>query len=43
MVRLKAGADPKTLTPAQWQQRYAAEVEDRRSYMLARILGQIAG
>ena len=35
--------DPKTLTPAQWQQRYAAEVEERRNYVLARILGQIAG
>ena len=43
MIRLKEGTDPKTLTPAQWQQRYAAEVEERRNYVLARILGQIAG
>jgi len=42
MIRLKEGADPKTLTPAQWKQRYAAEVDERRSYVLARILGQLA-
>lgn len=43
MIRLKEGVDPKTLTPAQWQRRYAAEVDERRNYVLARILGQIAG
>ena len=43
MIRLKEGVDPKTLTPAQWQKRYAAEVDERRSYVLARILGQIVG
>jgi len=42
MIRLKEGTDPKTLTPAQWKQRYAAEVDERRSYVLARILGQLA-
>lgn len=41
MLRLKEGVDPKTLTPAEWQKRYAAEVADRRSYVLAQILGKL--
>ena len=33
----------KTLTPARWQETYAADAAKRRSYVLAKILGQIAG
>jgi len=43
MIRLKEGVDPRTLTPAQWKKRYAAEVDERRSHVLAKVLGQIAG
>ena len=43
MIRLEEGTDPKTLTPAQWKQHYAAEVDERRNYVLARVLGQITG
>jgi transposase len=43
MVRLKEGVDPRNLTPRQWQVRYAAEVDERRSYVLAKVLGQLAG
>ena len=42
MLRLAEGADPKTLTPREWQARHAAEVADRRSYVLANIVGQLA-
>jgi transposase len=41
MLRLKEGVDPKTLTPAEWQRRFAAQVADRRSYVLAQILGRL--
>jgi len=43
MIRLKEGVDPRTLTPAQWKKHYAAEVDERRSHVLAKVLGQIAG
>ncbi len=42
MLRLREGVDPKTLTPAQWQKRYAAEVESRKGYVLAKILGKLS-
>jgi transposase len=41
MLRLKEGVDPKTLTPRQWQRRYAPEVAERRGYVLAHILGKL--
>jgi hypothetical protein len=43
MIRLKEGVDPRTLTPSQWQARYAAEVGERRNNVLAKVLGQLAG
>ncbi len=43
MVRLAEGSDPKTLTPARWQETYAADAAERRSYVLAKILGKFAG
>lgn len=41
MLRLKEGVDPKTLTPREWQARYAAEVADRRDYVLAQVLAKL--
>jgi transposase len=41
-LRLAEGADPKTLTPREWQQRFAAEVSDRRSYVLGKLLAKLA-
>jgi len=43
LLDLKEGVDPRTLTPAQWKKHYAAEVDERRSHVLAKVLGQIAG
>lgn len=40
MLRLAAGADPATLTPREWQVRFAAEVEGRRSAVLEQIVGR---
>jgi transposase len=42
MLRLAEGADPKTLTPREWQTRHGTEVAARRSYVLAQIVGQLA-
>jgi len=42
MLRLAEGADPKTLTPRQWQSRYAAEVAERRGYVLAQLVTRLA-
>lgn len=41
MLRLAEGADPKTLTPRQWQTRHGPEVAQRRNYVLAQIAGQL--
>ena len=41
MLRLKEGVDPKTLTPKEWQLRYAGEVAERRNFVLAQILGKL--
>lgn len=41
MLRLKEGVDPKTLTPREWQARYAGEVAERRNFVLAQILGKL--
>lgn len=43
MVRLKEGVDPRHLTPREWQVRFAAEVDERRNYVLAKVLGQLTG
>ncbi len=42
MLRLREGVDPKTGTPAKWQERYAAEVEGRKGHVLAKILGKLS-
>jgi len=41
MLRLAEGEDPKTLTPREWQARYAAVVADRRSYVLQQLVGKL--
>lgn len=41
MLRLAEGADPKTLTPREWQTHHGAEVAQRRNYVLAQIAGQL--
>jgi transposase len=41
MLRLKEGEDPAGLTPERWQQCHAAEIADRRSSVLAQILGKL--
>jgi transposase len=41
MLRLKEGVDPKTLTPREWLARYAAEVAERRDYVLAQVLAKL--
>jgi hypothetical protein len=41
MLRLAEGADPKTLTPRQWQQRYAAQVAERRNHVLAQLVARL--
>ena len=40
-LRLAAGEDPKTLTPREWQARHAAQVGERRDYVLARLVEQL--
>ena len=42
MLRLAEGADPKTLTPKEWQARHAGEVADRRNYVLAKLVAKLA-
>jgi len=37
MVRLAEGGDPATLTPCEWQRRYAAEFEERRRFVTASV------
>lgn len=41
MLRLAEGGDPATLTPCEWQRRYAAEVEERRRYVAASVMMQV--
>jgi hypothetical protein len=40
MLRLAEGGDPATLTPCEWQRRYAAEYQERRSFVAASVLLQ---
>jgi transposase len=42
MLRRAEGADPKTLTPSQWQARYAPEVDARRGYVLSLLVDKLA-
>ena len=41
MLRLAEGAEPTSLTPREWQARFAADVADRRSYALASLVAKI--
>lgn len=41
MLRLAERADPKTLTPREWQARFAGETADRRCYAAAQLAGQL--
>jgi hypothetical protein len=41
MLRLAEKADPTTLTPREWQARFAAEVAERRSYVLAQFVAKL--
>lgn len=41
MLRLAEGADPKTLTPRQWQERYAAQVAERRNHVLGQLVARL--
>jgi transposase len=38
MLRLAEGGDPATLTPCEWQRRYAAEFNERRRFVAASVL-----
>jgi transposase len=40
MLRLAEGEDPSTLTPCEWQRRYAAEYQERRRFVAASVLLQ---
>lgn len=40
MLRLAEGGDPATLTPCEWQRRYAAEFDERRRYVATSVLLQ---
>ena len=42
MLRLAEGADPKHLTPRQWQARFSAEALERRGYVLGEIADKLA-
>lgn len=37
MLRLAEGEDPATLTPCEWQRRYAAQLDERRRFVLASV------
>lgn len=41
MLRLAEGEDPKSLTPRQWKERYAAEVAERRGHVLAQLVARL--
>jgi hypothetical protein len=41
MLRLAEKADPKTLTPREWQARFSAEVVERCNYVLAQVVGKL--
>jgi transposase len=41
MLRLAEGGDPATLTPCEWQRRFAAEFDERRRYVAASVLVQL--
>lgn len=41
MLRLAEGTDPATLTPCEWQRRYAAEFDERRRYVAASVMMQV--
>jgi hypothetical protein len=41
MLRFAENADPATLTPREWQARFAAEVAERRSYVLAQLVAKL--
>lgn len=38
ILRVAEGVEPKALTPAKWKDLYAAEVEDRRTYVMGQML-----
>jgi hypothetical protein len=40
-LRLAEGADPRQLTPREWQARFGAEANERRNYVLAQVLGKL--
>jgi transposase len=40
MLRLAEGGDPATLTPCEWQRRYAAEFDERRRFVAASVMVQ---
>lgn len=40
MLRLAEGGDPATLTPCEWQRRYAAEYQERRRFVATSVLLQ---
>jgi len=42
MLRLAEGTDPKHLTPREWQPRFAADVAERRSYLLEQMAGKLS-
>ena len=42
MLRLAEGAEAKLLTPREWQARHAAEVAERRGYVLAQLVAKRA-